>query len=409
MYDIIVLGAGPAGLAIASELSKKHTVLIIEKGKIGETTKAWTTDEKIIRKAGLGKFVTGRFEKCYLQSTQKNKFYIKNKTVTVDEHAVLKYWAKKTAAQSAVFKENTKFLGLAQRKDCAQVKTTKGIFTAKIVIDAMGIESPIAKKYKIYQKLFYWPIYGEEITTPHLTKEDYILGLVMAREKPITWAEVFAAKPGTSVVYVFKYLAEKTDPLKLEKEQREFLDHSEFKNKFRGYKIIRRVHGVIPMGLSRTHIAGRVFFFGDTGLLAPSALGSGFTNIIQHHKRFAHHISNCIRKNKFDEKSLDYPYTENEVLNREVQLLIGLIFLHATAEDMDAFLNGMGKMSNKLLLDMLFMRLTPAHILLFIKMLVRDVGLGRLEKIIPKKEYGFVLKTIEKILGEELIIEEKKL
>lgn len=33
-YDAIIIGAGPAGLLLGNELSKKHKVLIIEKKKL---------------------------------------------------------------------------------------------------------------------------------------------------------------------------------------------------------------------------------------------------------------------------------------------------------------------------------------------------------------------------------------
>ena len=41
-YDIIIIGAGPAGLSAAVELSNQNAnVLLIDKGKIGDTDKTW--------------------------------------------------------------------------------------------------------------------------------------------------------------------------------------------------------------------------------------------------------------------------------------------------------------------------------------------------------------------------------
>ena len=43
-YDVIIIGAGLAGLSLGSELSKKHNILVIEKSQIKKEHKTWTTD-----------------------------------------------------------------------------------------------------------------------------------------------------------------------------------------------------------------------------------------------------------------------------------------------------------------------------------------------------------------------------
>ena len=65
-YDVIIIGAGLAGLSLGSELSKKHNVLVIEKGQIKKEHKTWTTEESIIKDAGLEKFITAHFDKLFL-------------------------------------------------------------------------------------------------------------------------------------------------------------------------------------------------------------------------------------------------------------------------------------------------------------------------------------------------------
>ncbi len=37
VFDVLIVGAGPAGLAIGFELCKKHKVLLIEKNEAGKT------------------------------------------------------------------------------------------------------------------------------------------------------------------------------------------------------------------------------------------------------------------------------------------------------------------------------------------------------------------------------------
>ena len=40
-FEVIIVGAGPAGLSLATELSRRHSVALIEKHCILGTNKAW--------------------------------------------------------------------------------------------------------------------------------------------------------------------------------------------------------------------------------------------------------------------------------------------------------------------------------------------------------------------------------
>ena len=79
---------------MGSELSKKHSILVIEKNKVGSTSKTWTAEKKIIDKAGLSRFITAKFERCYLKSFNDNKFFIKDKIASVDETKILLHFKK---------------------------------------------------------------------------------------------------------------------------------------------------------------------------------------------------------------------------------------------------------------------------------------------------------------------------
>ncbi len=49
IFDAIIIGAGPAGLSIASELSKKKKVLVIEAKDGPDYPKAWATWKQNLR------------------------------------------------------------------------------------------------------------------------------------------------------------------------------------------------------------------------------------------------------------------------------------------------------------------------------------------------------------------------
>ena len=94
IWDAIIIGGGPAGLSLGSELSDKHRVLVIDKGIIGNTTKTWTVDKALAKKQGLEDFVTSSFSKCTFKVSPNEKVKIHLDLVSLDERNLLDYWKK---------------------------------------------------------------------------------------------------------------------------------------------------------------------------------------------------------------------------------------------------------------------------------------------------------------------------
>lgn len=48
MFDVVIVGGGPAGLSIGSELSARFKVLVLEKGDAGKTDRFWFVPPDVI-------------------------------------------------------------------------------------------------------------------------------------------------------------------------------------------------------------------------------------------------------------------------------------------------------------------------------------------------------------------------
>jgi len=110
-YDVVIVGAGPAGLFMAKELSKDFSVCVIEKNKIGETSKFWVVSNKNIKDNKLEDCVISKPHRCcYKDYTGKSiGGIIKDGNPIVDEHKVLKKWAEEAKRNRAVLRESTNF------------------------------------------------------------------------------------------------------------------------------------------------------------------------------------------------------------------------------------------------------------------------------------------------------------
>jgi flavin-dependent dehydrogenase len=162
-YDIIIAGAGPAGLNAAAELSKHELrVLLLEKNKISQTDKTWAgfTEEfkqrdlmhvvdRSVKTAGLSTFIHGKMlRKVDFSILNQKKFLL---------------FLKSKLGRNVKIKKNCEFKSFHHIKDRISITTNKGNFKAKILIDASGFKSPVSRKYKLQDDIFVWQCLAYEI------------------------------------------------------------------------------------------------------------------------------------------------------------------------------------------------------------------------------------------------------
>lgn len=402
-FDVIVLGAGIAGLTISSELSRKYKVLVIEKNR-GDTSqnKAWVTEEKLIIDNNLESCIINHFDKCYLEGYSNNKFYLYHKGCSVDENNVLQIFKDRIIKQGSLINYNEKFIKYIKQNNNVQVITNKGSYYSKLIIDCMGIYSSIAYKAQIYKRRFYLPVWGGIYEGFKMRSDSVRLGKYMSKVNPPKIFEGFPYKNDLIWTVTFSFVKKNLSYLKYK------LIHEQNINKYQkeiGIKLrkIKDIYGTIPVGSTNKLAIDRVFFFGDSGLISSPVLASGFTNVLQMYKRISTHIDKCIDKNKLDSKYLNYTYSWKEELNRDTLLLILIILLNIKYKDVDKYLEVWKKTSNNIIIDLLFMRMQPKEIIQFVYNISQYLGISEFKKAIPRKEYKYYGKKMCEILIDMLM------
>mgnify|MGYP001571471545 CR=1 FL=1 len=403
-YDVIIIGAGLAGLSLGSELSKKHNILVIEKSQIKKEHKTWTTEESIIKDAGLQKFISTSFDKCYFKFLDKEKYYFYDKIATVDDVAVLNFFDKAIKDNRSKVLENCNFIDIIETKENSiNIKTSEGIFSTRLLIDCSGIDSKLTTKNQIYDKIFYLPVYGG-VYNVSLTNKEVCIAEIMTNDFPLNLLEVFPANKDQALIYTFQYSKENIDPKSLKAIHEYQIKNCYLKDELKGKKMVREVYGMIPMGEVKKNAVDNIFFFGDTDLMGSPIAGTGFTNIIQHYRKIAKHLSEKLLNNTLKEKELNYLFDKQEQVNRDIQTIIGLILINSKPEQIKIFFDMLEALSNKVIANTIFLRLNIEEIAILIKTLVDKFGFKKLVDILPKKEYMFITREIFKAT-EDIVIE----
>ncbi|MFH1530854.1 MAG: NAD(P)-binding protein [Pseudomonadota bacterium] len=201
-FDAIIIGAGPSGLAIGSELSDDFKVLVIDKkNTASKTQRSWFVPKFAVTEGGAeelldpAKGIVYRDDPHQIEPNGVRAFLTKTMGMSprawdsqikdgypfIEEHALLDYWAGLLQANetrtgsrlllNTVYFDHEVFVsgpteGDTPRKH-VEVRTNKGNFTTDLLIDGSGHESLIRMKYGYNDNDFmWWSVYGALVDHP---------------------------------------------------------------------------------------------------------------------------------------------------------------------------------------------------------------------------------------------------
>jgi len=321
-YDIIIAGAGPAGLTAAVELSKKFKILVIERRKPGTTTSTWYSYADRVKKYNIEEAVVGRFNEIrFLSPTQTH--YMKDDCVIMNHNKVLQLWIERAKANGAVIRREA-FVDYEYKNDGLVVKTVEGEYFTRLLIDAMGSGSKIIAKHKLIKRHDAWVIYGglirhEKLETP------YVLEYYPLNDVNNSYVGIHPYSETETNIYVFQG---RSNTMGRPAELKSIFDKTIQELHPNGKKI-QNLGGTIVSGALKKYALDNVIFFGASGMLNPDGCGMGFNEILKQHRTFANGITNAMKNNTLDQKTLSKiadSLRDREVLN--FQKIIGAFSLY---------------------------------------------------------------------------------
>ena len=152
LYDIIVLGAGPAGLSCAIHCAEKGLrVLVLEQHALGTTQKTWLSFGHALDRFHLSDCVIQNYSRVVFSSYLGNRYECtKEFLFPINEERALSLLAERAAKAGAVLRGGEAFVNYRREGEIVVIHSEKHAYRARLVIDAMGRQSCILPSYRLY-------------------------------------------------------------------------------------------------------------------------------------------------------------------------------------------------------------------------------------------------------------------
>ncbi len=411
-FDIIVAGGGPAGLSVASEMAKKgHRVLVLEKETAGQTKRSWFVPPFVLdgetrqfSYGGVTRFLAATYSGAKTQ--WRAKLY--PAYPYIDEKKILPYWVEVIEKNGSAIMNNTEYLRHDISDGRVSVTTTKGIFTAALLLDASGYDSPVIKQLKMEDDSYYWwSVYGAVLDMPltgGLETGDYMMWQTFKDTNPNPKASLAHGRPvfeyevlGPNRVFALLLFLRKKQVTKeaMKPLFERMLRREDSTAPFHGAKMIEEKFGWYPSGeVSQNKAADRVAFIGDAGCWT-TPCGWGMTFILQNYKTYAGKLDETIKAGRLDAEALQaIPALR---VTEEFQVVFDKLVMHflsnAPAPMLDKFINFFNQIDPILCERMFTLTLTKEDFEESIALFLKNFTFGELIRVLPVEDYGLVIRV----------------
>lgn len=293
-FDVVVLGAGIAGLLLASELATRHRVLVIEKQSEVRAPKYWLTDEDCTRQnSELLSCIDVRYEHIDFVAYDNTSYRCSGKYILWHTERLLAHLTSTITSHGGVILPGHTFYSYQSDKAKITIFANDSAFSAKLAIDCMGYGSPIIYAKGIVDILGYYLLYGA--TFPAAREIDPVgLHNLSLSSRP-GYIEAFPT--GDNRLHLILILpTPAARPVTTLREEFSFIiNRSPYRNAIRSHSTGGEfLGGIIPVGTLRRRALNRLFFFGEAGQSNPAASATALTRMLYAYKFVAAELSSRI-------------------------------------------------------------------------------------------------------------------
>ncbi len=304
MYDVIVAGAGPAGLTVAGKLSKRGIrTLLIEKDRIGKTEKAWGGFLSQLKEESLDDTILNLTTHLKYTHYLGAEIVVNGDFVTIDSKKLLLKLKKRINKKKCTLIENCELISFNRDKKNKTIalNTNKGQYTSRLLVDTTGYKSMIAKSYGLNKKIKYLQCMGYEFHGQEINEKEAILSEIAFPTPHKTWFWVEPLSKTSAWIGTMNIVEKPLPKEVIEEELNKFIRLKDIKDRRKNRK-----YGLIPIGETYRSYFDNILLVGDS---AAQALPHGFFGLIPA-------IRNAKIAAKVAEESINQKRTDERFLKR---------------------------------------------------------------------------------------------
>lgn len=328
--DVLIVGGGPAGLLLAGKLGSHLNVCLLERGRIGQTSKFWLTNDMRLARHGLLAAAQNHTTRATIGTFQGSIAYAEGDFAVVDETTLLRLLMDRCAQASVRLIENTKVLNVASQGERLRLETTSGPYQTRLVIDASGGGSPFAATFRLHRLEGFFSIYGAHLKDLRLASGDVVGAHIVHFGHPAPLFEVIPTGPTSAFCVVFLASKLVVEPGKLSSLFQEHVEHNPFFKRQQSVSVDDLKMGVIPIGRAAPRTMPGILPVGEAGLLQSPLLGAAFNEVLEYGDLIAEGVLTAFSK---CDQGLVLPQVRfpiAKVVNDRIQLMLARRLLDGT-------------------------------------------------------------------------------
>ena len=320
-YDAIIIGGGPAGLALGSELSRNWRVLVVEKGQAGTTKRSWFVPHNVVDDevrpytyGGVTRFLASTYGGA--KAAWQAKLF--DRYPYIDEKTLLPHWVSKIKENGSEVLSDCEYRSHAVSANGVSVDTSRGKFQGRLLIDCSGYNSAIAKQYGVSRAGYYWwSVFGAIGDHPNglggMQVGDYMMWQTFAdtntnpdaslqQGRPVFEYEILDERTSFSLIL---YLRDVIVPReKMEPVYNHVIREEASTAAFHNMNITETKYGWYPSASVSQELAReRVIFAGDAACWT-TPCGWGMSFILNNYRDFSKGLGEKLRADTLDKASL---------------------------------------------------------------------------------------------------------